>query len=73
MLILTLKMHVTAIKIATLLSVLSWVSGHATLNPPEASSRYYTADVRITHGMIKTATDMIVVTIPESIVSVRVS
>ena len=52
--------------------VISVVSGHATLSPPVASSRYYTADVRITHGLNKTATDMIVVTIPESISSVRV-
>ena len=55
------------------ISLMSMVSGHASLSPPIASSRYYTADVRITHGLNKTATDMIVVTIPESISSVRVS
>lgn len=66
-------MHVSAIKIASVLSVLSWVSGHASLNPPVASSRYYMTDVRITHGLNKTASDMVLVRIPESIVSVRVS
>jgi uncharacterized protein YcnI len=65
-------MQLIFLSLSVLLKV-SLISGHASFNPPVASSRYYIADVRITHGLNKTATDMVVVTIPESIVSVRVS